>query len=54
MPLDRTVAILGRSSSQSLTRPILPGARGADIQQFVGGVDTVVGELRPRCGASLA
>jgi hypothetical protein len=32
----------------------LSGARGGDIEQFVDGVDTVVGELPPRCGASSA
>src|ERR1700694_1780083 len=52
MPLDRTFAILGQSSRlKPRTGPTLSGARGGDIQRFVDGVDTVVGELRPRCGA---
>lgn len=49
MPLDRTFAILGWSARlKPRTRPTLPGARGGDIQQFVDGLDTVVGELRSR------
>lgn len=51
MPLDRTLAILGRFSSlKPRTRPTLSGVSGGDIQQFVDAVDTVVGELRPRWG----
>ena len=47
MPLGWTFAILGRSSSLGPgTRSTVSGARGGDIQQFVDGVDTVVGELR--------
>lgn len=55
MPLDWPFAILGRSSRlKPRTRPTLPDARGGDIQPFVEGVDTVVGELRRRFGTSSA
>jgi hypothetical protein len=53
--MDWTLAILGRSFSvKPGTRPTVSGARGGDIQQFVDGVDNVVGEPRPRCRASSA
>jgi hypothetical protein len=49
MPLDRTFAILGRSTRlKPRTGTTLSGASGGDIQEFVDGLDTVVGELRSR------